>query len=308
MRRTTTTTLLALCLIALLAAATGFSSGTVPQQASRTAAVQDHRGGTLKLLAKAAAGTIDPQVNYTLEYWQLFQATYDGLVAFQKAGGSAAFNVVPDLASNLPTPTNGGKKWVFHLRKGIKFSNGKTVTPKDVVASFQRIYKVKGPNAGSFYAGIVGAHGLQQDPGDLHAQGRRGRERRGEHDHDQPRQARLGIQVQARRPLREHRPGGQPAEGRRHQAAAGHGRVLLRVLRPEQAARDEAEPVLQAVVAGCAACGLSGRDHPVLRLDGRSRRSPRSRTDRRTGRTRTHRPTASARWARSTRARCTSAR
>ena len=28
------------------------------------------------------ARTLDPQVNYTLEYWQLFQATYDGLLAF----------------------------------------------------------------------------------------------------------------------------------------------------------------------------------------------------------------------------------
>src|SRR5262245_5283145 len=155
---------LALCVIALVAAATGYSFRSASQQANRTAAVQDHRGGTLKLLAKAAAGTIDPQVNYTLEYWQLFQATYDGLLAFQKAGGSAAFNVVPDLASNLPTPTNGGKKWVFHLRKGIKFSNGKPVTPKDVVASFQRIYKVKGPNAGSFYAGIVGATACNKTP------------------------------------------------------------------------------------------------------------------------------------------------
>ena len=74
----TTTIVLALCLIALVASATGYRFSTAPQKANRTAAVQDHRGGTLNLLAKAAAGTIDPQVNYTLEYWQLFQATYDG--------------------------------------------------------------------------------------------------------------------------------------------------------------------------------------------------------------------------------------
>ena len=162
--RRTTTIFLALCLIALVAAATGYSFRTTPQRASRTAALQDHRGGTLKLLAKAAGGTIDPQVNYTLEYWQLFQDTYDGLLGFQKAGGSLAFNVVPDLSSNLPVPTNGGKTWVFHLRKGIKFSNGKPVTVNDVVASFQRIYKVKGPNAGSFYAGIVGATACNKTP------------------------------------------------------------------------------------------------------------------------------------------------
>jgi peptide/nickel transport system substrate-binding protein len=162
--RRTTTIFLALCLVVLVAAATGYSFTSAPQRANRTAATQAHQGGTLKLLAKAAGGSIDPQVNYTLEYWQLYQDTYDGLLAFQKAGGTAAFNVVPDLAQNVPTPTNGGKTWVFKLRKGIKFSNGKTVTPDDVVASFQRIFKVKSPTSGSFYAGIVGASACLKTP------------------------------------------------------------------------------------------------------------------------------------------------
>ena len=42
---------------------------------SSSAKSSDHRGGTMKLLAKAAGGTLDPQVNYTLQYWQLYQAT-----------------------------------------------------------------------------------------------------------------------------------------------------------------------------------------------------------------------------------------
>jgi len=132
----------------------------VGASSARTA---DHKGGTLKLIANAAGGTLDPQVNYTLQYWQLYQATYDGLLAFQKAGGSAAFNVVPDLASGYQI-TNGGKTWVFTLRKGIKFSSGKPVTVNDVVASFQRIFKVKSPTAGGFYAGIVGATACLKTP------------------------------------------------------------------------------------------------------------------------------------------------
>ena len=128
------------------------------------AATTDHQGGTLKLLAKAAGGTLDPQVNYTLQYWQLYQATYDGLLGFTKAGGNAAFTVVPDLAENLPKPTNGGKTWVFKLRKGIKFSNGKPLTVNDVVASLQRIFKVKSPTSGGFYAGIVGAQACLKKP------------------------------------------------------------------------------------------------------------------------------------------------
>ena len=141
------------CLVALVVVGAGQSGTTA-----------SHRGGTLKLLAKSAGGTLDPQVNYTLQYWQLFQATYDGLLAFKKAGGSDAFTVVPDLAQSLPTPTNGGKTWVFKLRKGIKFSNGAPLTVNDVVASFQRIFKVKSPTSGTFYAGIVGAQACLKTP------------------------------------------------------------------------------------------------------------------------------------------------
>jgi peptide/nickel transport system substrate-binding protein len=146
--------LVALALVAVIGVvATGSSS----------ARTTSHRGGTLKLLANAAGGTLDPQVNYTLQYWQLYQATYDGLLAFQKAGGSAAFNVVPDLAASYKI-TNGGKSWVFTLRKGIKFSNGRPVTANDVVASFRRIFKVKSPTAGGFYNGIVGASKCLKTP------------------------------------------------------------------------------------------------------------------------------------------------
>src|SRR3954471_15262434 len=78
---------------------------------SSNARLSDHKGGTLKLLAKAAGGTLDPQVNYTLQYWQLYQATYDGLLAFKKADGDQAFEVVPDLASGYRI-SKDGKTWV----------------------------------------------------------------------------------------------------------------------------------------------------------------------------------------------------
>jgi len=149
-----TRTVLVLVVVTAVAAALGASGGA---KTGRATTVSDHRGGTLKLLAKSAAGTIDPMVNYTLPYWQLYQAAYDGLLAFKKAGGNEAFTVVPDIAQSVPTPTNGGKRWVFKIRKGIKFSNGKTVKPTDVAASYRRIFKVKSPTSGTFYAGIVGA-------------------------------------------------------------------------------------------------------------------------------------------------------
>ena len=116
-----------------------------------------HRGGTMRIVAHSAAGTVDPMINYTLQYWQIYQGLYDGLMAFKKAPGADGFTKVPDLATDMPVVSNDGKTYTFTLRKGIKFSDGRDVTVKDAVASFQRLFKVKSPTAGGFYAGIVGA-------------------------------------------------------------------------------------------------------------------------------------------------------
>ena len=125
-----------------------------------------HRGGTLRLVAHTAGGTIDPQINYTSQYWQLFQFTYDGLVTFKKAGGIEGADIVPDLAEAVPAPTDDGKTYEFKLRSGIKFSDGSDVTVADVVASFQRIFKVSGPTSGTFYNGIIGADACIATPAD----------------------------------------------------------------------------------------------------------------------------------------------
>jgi peptide/nickel transport system substrate-binding protein len=143
---------LALALAGLAVAGSGASALAASSQASAA-----HQGGTLKLLYQGAFGSADPHINYTLEGWQIEQTTMDGLVNFKKAQGTAAYEVVPDLAVAIPKPADGGKTWVFKLRSGIKFSNGQPLKATDVAASFQRIFKVKGPTASSFYGLIVGA-------------------------------------------------------------------------------------------------------------------------------------------------------
>ncbi len=125
--------------------------------------MKEHRGGTMRILAHAAAGTVDPHINYTLQYWQVFQSLYDGLIGFQKAPGAEGFVKVPNIAEAFPEPTNDGKTYVFKIRKGIKFSNGKELGVKDVVASLQRIFKVSSPTAGGFYSVIVGADKCLKD-------------------------------------------------------------------------------------------------------------------------------------------------
>ncbi len=121
------------------------------------AQAQPHQGGTLHLAASAAAGTIDPHINYEEKYNQLYAFLQDGLVTFRKAGGAPGRDVVPDLAEALPDIRDGGLTYVFRLRRGVFFSTGAEVGVADVAASYRRMFKVHGPNVGSWYSGIVGA-------------------------------------------------------------------------------------------------------------------------------------------------------
>jgi len=54
-------------------------------------------------------------------------------------------NATPDLAESME-PADGAKTWVFKLRKGVTFHDGKNLTPDDVIASFRHHM---GPNSKS---------------------------------------------------------------------------------------------------------------------------------------------------------------
>jgi len=126
------------------------SSGSPSSSSSSSpSAAAGHKGGTFTILANSAFGVADPAQNYTLQQWQLLIDTHDGLVGFAKVGGVPGSKIVPDLATSIPTPTNGGKTYLFHIRKGIKFSNGQTLKPSDFVRTFERQFTVPGPT--SFY-------------------------------------------------------------------------------------------------------------------------------------------------------------
>ena len=147
----------------LVAGALALGSTAAPLPAAAQGAGA-HQGGTLRLVSNASAGTIDPQINYESQFWQVYFIVYDGLVGFAKATGEASNDIVADLAETVPKPEDGGKTYTFKLRDGIKFSNGQPVTPGDVVASFQRLFKVSSPNAGSWYNVIVGADACLKTP------------------------------------------------------------------------------------------------------------------------------------------------
>ena len=127
------------------------------------------RGGTLRLLARSAAGSIDPQINYTAQYWQIFALAYDGLVAFRKVPGPAGQEVVADLAEEVPVLE--GLSYRFRLRPGLRFSDGSPVRGADVAASFRRLFRIGSPTADTFYGAIEGAAECLRVPADCKLEG-----------------------------------------------------------------------------------------------------------------------------------------
>jgi peptide/nickel transport system substrate-binding protein len=117
------------------AAALGISTALATGVLSRAGYAQEpKKGGTFKIGLGHGATTdsLDP-------------ATYPdqmtGTVGWGASGNSltemdAAGNIVGDLAESFE-PSDGAKKWVFKLRNGVTFHNGKTVTAEDVVASYK---------------------------------------------------------------------------------------------------------------------------------------------------------------------------
>ena len=117
-----------------------------------------HRGGTLVVSSYiSGCRCLDPAFAWQADAWRHLSVLYDGLVAYRKVGGAAGATLVPDLARNLPTPTDGGKTYRFQLREGIRYSNGRPVQASDFRASIERLLRLNGVNLPRFFEGILGA-------------------------------------------------------------------------------------------------------------------------------------------------------
>jgi peptide/nickel transport system substrate-binding protein len=127
-----------------------------------------HRGGTLRIVV----GTQDPGMPYSADpkafsgpsQWQVLSLTNDGLVTYRRAGGLAGAELVPDLATAIPPPTDGGRTYTFQLRGGIHYSNGDPVRPDDIRRGIQRVLTPENGFLASQYTGIVGAQACFESP------------------------------------------------------------------------------------------------------------------------------------------------
>ena len=123
-----------------------------------------HRGGTLVVRADrpSVVDSIDFALSGATYTFPFLRMTGDGLVALNQVSGLAGAQPVPDLATSLPSPTDGGHTYTFLLRPGIRYSTGRPVQATDFRSTFERDYALG--SAGNEYNEIVGGAQCQKRP------------------------------------------------------------------------------------------------------------------------------------------------
>src|SRR4029078_5125632 len=94
---------------------------------------QPKQGGAAVVTFNNDLTTLDPQVGYDWQNWSLIKSIFDGLMDY-KPGST---ELQPDLAESY-TVSDDGLTYTFKLRQGVKFHNGRPLTPADVKYSIER--------------------------------------------------------------------------------------------------------------------------------------------------------------------------
>jgi peptide/nickel transport system substrate-binding protein len=95
-------------------------------------------GETLRVVS-AEIDSLDPQRSYLPGVWNLMRLYTRTLVTYSSEPGRTD-NLVPDLATDLGTPSEDGLSWTFTLRDGVRFENGRPITSRDLKYGIERSF------------------------------------------------------------------------------------------------------------------------------------------------------------------------
>ncbi|MEX5718098.1 ABC transporter substrate-binding protein [Geodermatophilus maliterrae] len=98
----------------------------------------DATGGTLRVVT-GEIDSLDPQRSYQPGVWNLMRLYTRTLVTYSSEPGSTG-DLVPDLATDRGTTTDGGLTWAFTIREGARFENGRAITSRDVKYGIERSF------------------------------------------------------------------------------------------------------------------------------------------------------------------------
>jgi peptide/nickel transport system substrate-binding protein len=129
---------LALGAVVALAAAACSSSGGGGGAATSSAAAAPQKGGTLNILNLGPHNGLDPQQTYVGADLEFAARAYARSLTTYSVGPDS--KMVPDLATDTGTMSDGGKTWVFTLVDTAKWQDGQKVTCDDVKYGISRTF------------------------------------------------------------------------------------------------------------------------------------------------------------------------
>jgi peptide/nickel transport system substrate-binding protein len=100
----------------------------------------------------------DPTGEYLGEAFGIFSdLEVRTLVGYNHVAGAAGNKLVPDIATAVPKPTDGGKTYTYHLKSGVMFSPpvSRDVTSKDVLFAMERLADPKDGGEYPFYYTVI---------------------------------------------------------------------------------------------------------------------------------------------------------
>jgi ABC-type transport system substrate-binding protein len=109
------------------------------------------KGGILKFSLFAGIENIDPQRSYYVPEWQYEWLTARMMLNFAHATGGRGYRLVNDGASSY-TVSRNGKTYTFHIRRGMKLSNGARITSANYKHALMRVLN---PDVGSPLASFL---------------------------------------------------------------------------------------------------------------------------------------------------------
>lgn len=121
------------------------------------------KGGTLTVLSNQDFTHFDPARNWVMNDMDFgTRLLYRTLVTYKAAPGARGGELVPDLATDLGTPSADARTWTFHLKPGVKYEDGSPVTAQDVKYNVERSFSPDLPGGADYAARyLAGAEGYR---------------------------------------------------------------------------------------------------------------------------------------------------
>ncbi|MDK0522049.1 ABC transporter substrate-binding protein [Streptomyces sp. ML-6] len=104
------------------------------------AAGKPRKGGTLTVLNSNPQSDFDPARLYTSGGGNIPSLVFRTLTTRNREDGAAGAKVVPDLATDLGTPSKNATVWTYTLKDGLKYEDGTAITSADIKYGIERSF------------------------------------------------------------------------------------------------------------------------------------------------------------------------